>query len=225
MKRLGFRGRLFLILLAFAVIPSILVSITWSAAGSFVLAVAGSTAPWDTVAASGERAINAVRNAPLTPAQRSAIDAHEQMLRESVIHSRQADFLFRETSRKLALATLFAVLIIGIIASRVAGHLSRNLSRPLQELVGWTERVGRGQALPTTPPRRGAPEFELLRNGMREMAGELELGRARALEAERAAALRESARQVAHELKNPLTPIRFAVERLRRDASPELAET
>ena len=45
------------------------------------------------------------------------------------------------------------------------------------------------------------------------MAGELELGRARALEAERAAALRESARQVAHELKNPLTPIRFAVER------------
>jgi len=60
---------------------------------------------------------------------------------------------------------------------------------------------------------------------MREMAGELELGRARALEAERAAALRESARQVAHELKNPLTPIRFAVERLRRDAPPELAET
>jgi hypothetical protein len=32
------------------------------------------------------------------------------------------------------------------------------------------------------------------------MAGELELGRTRALEAERAAALRESARQVAHEL-------------------------
>jgi signal transduction histidine kinase len=60
---------------------------------------------------------------------------------------------------------------------------------------------------------------------MREMASELELGRSRALEAERSAALRESARQVAHELKNPLTPIRFAVERLRRDASPELAET
>ncbi len=225
MKRLGFRGRLFLILLAFAVIPSILVSITWSAAGSFVLAVAGSTAPWDTVAASGERAINAVRSAPLTTAQRSAIDAHEQMLRESVIHSRQADFVFRETSRKLALATLLAVLIIGIIASRVAGHLSRNLSRPLQELVGWTERIGRGEPLPTTPPRRGAPEFEVLRSGMRELAGELELGRERALEAARAAALRESALHVAHELKNPLTPIRFAVERLRRDASPELAET
>ena len=79
--------------------------------------------------------------------------------------------------------------------------------------------------MPTTPPRRGAPEFQVLRERMRDMASELELGRTRALEAERAAVLRESARQVAHELKNPLTPIRFAVERLRRDAPPELAET
>jgi signal transduction histidine kinase len=30
---------------------------------------------------------------------------------------------------------------------------------------------------------------------------------------------------VAHELKNPLTPIRFAVDRLRRDVPPELADT
>jgi signal transduction histidine kinase len=60
---------------------------------------------------------------------------------------------------------------------------------------------------------------------MRKMARQLEEGRARALEAERLNAFRETARQVAHELKNPLTPIRFAVERLRRDAPPELAET
>jgi signal transduction histidine kinase len=65
----------------------------------------------------------------------------------------------------------------------------------------------------------------MLRNRMREMATELRLGRVRALEAERATALRESARQVAHELKNPLTPIRFAIARLRREAPPALAET
>jgi signal transduction histidine kinase len=103
--------------------------------------------------------------------------------------------------------------------------LSRNLSRPLQELVGWTERIGRREPLPVTPPRRGAPEFEVLRRRMRDMAAELEAARARELEAERASALRESARQVAHELKNPLTPIRFAVDRLRREAPPDLAET
>jgi signal transduction histidine kinase len=224
-KRVGFRGRLFLILLAFALIPSILISLTWSVTGSFVLPLVPATAAWDSVAATGKRAISAARAAPLTAAQRHAFDVHEETLRESVISSLQSGFVFRQAAQRLALATLLTVVIVGVIALRVAGHLSRNLSRPLQELVGWTARIGRGEALPTAPPRRGAPEFEILRGRMRDMADELELGRARALQAERAATLRESARQVAHELKNPLTPIRFAVERLRRDAPPELEET
>jgi signal transduction histidine kinase len=185
----------------------------------------GATAAWDSAAASGERAADSLRGAPLTTEQRHALDVHEATLRQSVVLARQAEFVVRRAASQLAFATLFFVLIIGVVASRVAGHLSRNLSRPVQELVGWAGLIGRGEPLPNTPPRRGAPEFEVLRNSMRQMAGELELGRTRALEAERAAALRESARQVAHELKNPLTPIRFAVARLRRDAAPELAET
>jgi signal transduction histidine kinase len=224
-KRVGFRGRLFAILLAFALVPSILIVVAWNATGSFVLPLVSGTAAWDSVAATGERAVTAIRGANLSEAQQRALDAHERVLRSSVVHSRQADFVFRQGARMLALATLAGVLVIAVVASRVAGHLSRNLSRPLRELVGWTERIGRGESLPTTPPRRGAPEFEVLRGSMREMAGELEIGRARAAEAERSAALRESARQVAHELKNPLTPIRFAVERLQREAPPELGET
>ena len=225
MKRVGFRGRLFVILLAFALVPSILITVAWNATGSFVLPFVTGTAAWDSVANTGERALSAARSAPLSPAQQEALSVHERNLHRSVINSRQADYLLRKGARMLALFTLVILVIIGLLASRVAGHLSRNLSRPLQELVGWTELIGRGEALPNAPPRRGAPEFELLRRRMREMSGELELGRARAIEAERASALRESARQVAHELKNPLTPIRFAVERLRREAPPELAET
>lgn len=228
MKRIGFRGRLFLVLLAFAVVPAILISVAWSTTGSIVLPIFGATAAWDSIAATGERALDVARAKPLTPPERQLIDAHEANLREGVTMSRRADFVTRELARRMALGALIAVLATIFVGSRVAGHLSRNLSRPLQELVGWTERIGRGEPLPTSPPRRGAPEFEVLRTRMREMASELELGRARAIEAERAATLRESARQVAHELKNPLTPIRFAVDRLRRDADripPELGET
>jgi signal transduction histidine kinase len=117
----------------------------------------------------------------------------------------------------------FAFLLV--VSSRVAGHLSRSLSRPLQELVRWTEHIARGEPLPAGEEVRGAPEFALLRARMREMSSELEAGRRAALEAERVTAMRETARQVAHELKNPLTPIRFAVERLRKEAPPALQES
>ena len=76
----------------------------------------------------------------------------------------------------------------------------------------------------TTSRVRGAPEFETLRRSMREMVSELEQGRRQAVEAERLHAFRESARRVAHEIKNPLTPIRFALARLRGQAPQELQE-
>src|SRR5205823_7750202 len=134
-------------------------------------------------------------------------------------------YVYRQSAVLAFGGAVFSFIILAVLASRIAGHLSRNMSRPLQERVGWTERIGRAEPLPEGPPRKGAPEFELLRQRMRDMSRELEMGRTRALEAERSAALRETARQVAHELKNPLTPIRFAVERLRRDAPAHLAET
>jgi signal transduction histidine kinase len=143
-----------------------------------------------------------------------------------LLRAKQMEFLMtRRAPVVAALVALFAALAMGLVASRVAGHLSRNLSRPLSELVGWTAMIARGEPLPEGPPRKGAPEFVMLRNRMREMASELRLARVRALEAERATALRESARQVAHELKNPLTPIRFAIARLRREAPLALVET
>ena len=43
------------------------------------------------------------------------------------------------------------------------------------------------------------------------MAAALERARAQEIEAERLRAFRETARRVAHEMKNPLTPIRLAV--------------
>ncbi|HMA22519.1 MAG TPA: hypothetical protein VKP00_00960, partial [Gemmatimonadaceae bacterium] len=89
MKRVGFRGRLFLILLGFAVIPSILISLAWSATGLFVLPLAGATAAWDSVAMTGERAIAAARAAGLNDEQRRTLDVHDRTLRQSVVQSRR----------------------------------------------------------------------------------------------------------------------------------------
>jgi nitrogen fixation/metabolism regulation signal transduction histidine kinase len=142
----------------------------------------------------------------------------------SVSYAHRFEFLTQRFVPVLLITGLVGLALLTLLASRAAGHLSRQLSRPLHELVGWTERIRRGEPLPAVAGARGAPEFGLLRDGMRQMATDVEAGRRAAIEAERLAAFRESARQVAHELKNPLTPIRFAVERLKRGVPPELAD-
>ena len=226
MKQVGFRARLFLILLGFALIPTIVLAAAWELTVVRALPLLGTTPAMERIASTGRGAMSAARAAALTPAQRALLEEHQRALDEGLLRARQMEFLMtRRAPAVAALAALSAALLFGVVASRVAGHLSRNLSRPLSELVGWTETIGRGEPLPEGPPRKGAPEFVVLRNRMREMATELRLGRTRALEAERATALRESARQVAHELKNPLTPIRFAIARLRREAPDSLGET
>ena len=223
--RAPFRARLFAILLLFAVLPSLVVTVAWVLTTSRTLPLVGATSAWDRVGTTGERAISALAEAPLTASQQEALRAHEAELRQSIEMARRFGFLVPRTVRLIALGALVLLVGVAIGASRVAGHLARQLSRPLDELVGWTGLVRAGQPLPAATPRRGAPEFEVLRSGMRRMASELETGRRRALDAERAEAFRESARRFAHELKNPLTPIRFAVDRLRRGAPPALHDT
>jgi signal transduction histidine kinase len=98
----------------------------------------------------------------------------------------------------------------------VAGHLSRQLSRPIDELVGWTRLIRRRLPLPAGPPSRGAPEFDALRQALRELVAAMEAAREHELESERLRAFREVARRVAHEIKNPLTSMRIAVDQLGR---------
>ena len=224
MSPVGFRTRLFLILTLFATLPSLLLTLVW--AGTFARAlplVSGSSA-WERAAATGGRAIAAAQQAPLSPGDRAALRAHEIELQESLTQARRFGFIAQRAVPIIAVVAVLALGVLVVVSSRVAGHLSRQLSRPIDELVGWTDRLGRGQELPEGPPRKGAPEFAVLRSRMRSVARELRDARAQEIEAERLRAFRESARQVAHELKNPLTPIRFAVARLRREAPPSLTD-
>ena len=224
MKGLGFRGRLFAFLLSFALVPSILLLLAWGAMTRWALPMVGATAAWDSVGASGQRAIAGARTSPNSQTTKLALDAHEQRLSEGLLMSQRTSYVVRKVGPIAGAFIAIAILALGLLAARVAGHLSRNMSRPLQELIEWADLISRSEPLPSGPPRRGAPEFQLLRHRMQRMSSELLLSRRRALDAERASAMRESARQVAHELKNPLTPIRFAVARLRAHATPEIAD-
>ena len=224
MSPVGFRTRLFLILTLFATLPSLLLTLVWVGTFARALPLVSGSSAWERAAATGGRAIAAAQQAPLSPSDRAALRAHEIELQESLTQARRFGFIAQRAVPIIGVVALLALGVLIVVTSRVAGHLSRQLSRPIDELVGWTDRLGRGQELPEGPPRKGAPEFAVLRSRMRSVARELRDARAQEIEAERLRAFRESARQVAHELKNPLTPIRFAVARLRRDAPPSLAD-
>ena len=102
----------------------------------------------------------------------------------------------------LGLAILIAILV------------ARSLSRPLAELAHATREVVSGKPAPVRG--RGGREIVELAAAFNQTIDELTSMRKRLAATERIAARREVARQIAHEIKNPLAPIRAAVETLRR---------
>lgn len=220
-----FRTRLLVILLAFALAPAVLLTLAWSGTVRTAVPLIAGSGGWENVTNSGRAVIEVARDKRLTAAERELVERHEQELRASLEQSRRFQYVVGRAAQVIGVVALLALLVFTVIASKVAGHLSRQLSRPLDELVRWAELISRGEALPENAIGRGAPEFETLRQRMRRMATEIAEGRRRAVEQERLQVLRESARQFAHELKNPLTPIRFALDRISADAPAEMSES
>ncbi|HZF69139.1 MAG TPA: HAMP domain-containing sensor histidine kinase [Gemmatirosa sp.] len=219
-QRLSYRARLFAVLLLFAVTPSVLLTAVWAGTAWQALPLLSGAPAWERAGTTGARALAVARRGARTAADRAAVEAHAQELNASLGFARQLAYLAPRLVQLVIGGGVLLVVLLALVASRAAGHLSRQLSRPLQQLVRWTGFIQRGAAIPREPAPRGAPEFGVLRRRMTVMARELAEGRTRALEAERAEAFRETARRVAHELKNPLTPIRFGLDTLRRTATP-----
>src|SRR5882672_5498952 len=217
---LPFRQRIFAILVALTAVPTGLAVVGWALAVRTVAPSAGARVALEEMAASARLMVDRMDTTHLSLRERQAFREHLEQLSNSVTLARRAETYLRYYAGGFA-AVVFVLGAFAVIAGvRLAGHLSRQLSRPIDELVGWTRLIRRRMPLPAGPPTRGAPEFEALRQALRELATALEAARDRELEAERLRAFREVARRVAHEIKNPLTAMRIAVDQLRRSGGP-----
>ncbi|HYQ45247.1 MAG TPA: ATP-binding protein [Polyangiaceae bacterium] len=107
----------------------------------------------------------------------------------------------------IGVGTLVAALVVSLL-------LSKSLSRPLVELATEAGAVAHGEPKPVAA--RGAAEIRAFADAFNRAIADLTALRKRLATTERIAARREIARRVAHEIKNPLAPIRAAVETLRR---------
>jgi two-component system nitrogen regulation sensor histidine kinase NtrY len=130
-----------------------------------------------------------------------------------VVVSKSKAELFRNLAR-IDQTTVYAALAATAAALLLAVLLARSLGGPIADLAAEARKVARGEARPL--PVRGTGEIAELAQAFDAMLVDLEATRRRLAATSRVAAWREVARRVAHEIKNPLAPIRAAVETLRR---------
>jgi signal transduction histidine kinase len=102
-----------------------------------------------------------------------------------------------------------------LLALLVGAGLARRISGPLRELAEGARAVSRG-TLDATVPVRTRDEVGELAATFNTMTHDLVMAREELVRAERVAAWREIAQRIAHEIKNPLTPIQMAIETLQR---------
>lgn len=129
--------------------------------------------------------------------------------------SRSADMLSASSSMIATIINIYLVLII--LAFIISVLLSNSLSRPLVEIK---ERI---QGLTTSSNRNryisyhnNRDEIGVLVSAYNKMVDDLDQSRQQLAQAEREQAWKEMARQIAHEIKNPLTPMKLRIQYLIR---------
>jgi nitrogen fixation/metabolism regulation signal transduction histidine kinase len=104
---------------------------------------------------------------------------------------------------------------VGLLLSVLLGFvISRRITRPVEALTDAAQRIAGGAPGVTVDASRASGELKQLIETFNRMTGDLKDATDKLLASERIAAWQEVARRLAHEIKNPLTPIRMSLETL-----------
>jgi nitrogen fixation/metabolism regulation signal transduction histidine kinase len=107
------------------------------------------------------------------------------------------------------------IMLLSAFSVYAARRLSQHLSRPIESLTATMGEVARGNLrVRAEVPARD--EISTLVNSFNQMIEDLRVSREKLIASEKLAAWREVARQVSHEIKNPLTAMQLALYRLRQ---------
>jgi nitrogen fixation/metabolism regulation signal transduction histidine kinase len=128
--------------------------------------------------------------------------------------------------RDLADVVLLAALLGAALSFALSLLVGRALSAPIDRLSLAAAAVGAGD-LEVRLPEERPDEFGGLYRSFNRMVQRLRRARSAEVRTARVLAWGEMARQVAHEIKNPLTPIKLSVQHLRRayrDGRPDYGD-
>jgi nitrogen fixation/metabolism regulation signal transduction histidine kinase len=116
-----------------------------------------------------------------------------------------------DLDRGVRLAVLFFVLL----GAAIGLSLAERIADPIRRLTRATRRIAAGD-FDARIAVKSADELRRLVDAFNSMASELKAQRTQLERTHRLEAWAEMARQVAHEIKNPLTPIQLSAEHLMR---------
>jgi nitrogen fixation/metabolism regulation signal transduction histidine kinase len=119
---------------------------------------------------------------------------------------------------RFAFLLMFGVVLL--VSTLLGLFIARHTARRVALLAAATRKVAEGD-LETRVALGGRDELGELASAFNEMVGQVQESRERIAYLEKIGAWQEIARRLAHEIKNPLTPIQLAVQQLHRKYAGE----
>ena len=118
---------------------------------------------------------------------------------------------------KISFALIYVVIValLLFLAITIAIRFSSRFFISINNLIAASEQIGKGNLNTKVPELKADKEMELLNKNFNAMIEKLKTQQEKLLISERHEAWESVARKLAHEIKNPLTPIQLTIDNLR----------
>ena len=148
-----------------------------------------------------------------------------------LIESEEAvNFYYTVENQSLGIRLSFAIIYVSIItlllflSITIAIRFSSRFFISINNLITASEKIGKGNLDAKVPELKADREMELLNKNFNSMIDKLKNQQDKLLSNERHEAWETVARKMAHEIKNPLTPIQLTIDNLNSKYLPDLAQ-
>ena len=123
----------------------------------------------------------------------------------------------RKTGIKITFAIIYLLIVslLLFLSIIISINFASRLTLPIVNLIGASEKISLGDLNAKIPLIETDKEFRKLNENFNSMIDKLKKQQDKLLVSERHAAWESVARKLAHEIKNPLTPIQLSIDRIR----------
>ena len=131
-----------------------------------------------------------------------------------------------QTGIKVTFAIIYIIVVtlLLFLSTSIAITFASRLTKPIINLIGASDSISKGALDVKVPETETDEEFKQLNQNFNQMIERLKEQQDKLLIKERYEAWESVARKLAHEIKNPLTPIQLSIDSLREKYKDKLSK-